>query len=317
MGLLQAAATQAQDRPKIESVPQIPHSFAVISVAFSPDGRQVLSGGIDHTAKLWDAASGELVRSFAGHSEGVSSVAFSRGGREVLDMNVIAGKPMNETPIFADEMTYVSIRPYWNVPESIALEELIPKVEEDPGYLESNGYEVVNADGEVVQVGNSMLASLIPGGGGAGELARGIEDGALQIRQRPSASNALGLIKFMFPNKHNVYLHDTPSRELFAAERRTFSSGCIRVEDPIGLAVQLLGDQGYDEAKVRAMIDAKKTKQVNLTKPLVIGIVYWTVSVGASGEIRYAPDVYTLDPPLHRALDEPLASRSARADVRR
>lgn len=230
-----------------------------------------------------------------------------RGGREVLNMNVITGKPMNQTPIFADEMTYVSIRPYWNVPESIALEELIPKVEEDPGYLESNGYEVVNADGEVVQVGNSMLASLIPGGGGAGELARGIEDGTLQIRQRPSASNALGLIKFMFPNQFNVYLHHTPSEHLFAKSQRDFSHGCIRVEDPVALGAFVLAKNGdWDADRIaEAMQDTSLTaREVPLEDPIPVYIVYLTAWVDDSGQVQFRDDVYGHDARMQADLHE-------------
>jgi murein L,D-transpeptidase YcbB/YkuD len=99
-----------------------------------------------------------------------------------------------------------------------------------------------------------------------------------------------------------VYLHDTPSRELFAAERRTFSSGCIRIEDPLGLAQMLLSDQGYDKAKIDEVIAAGKTQQVNLTAPLPVLIVYWTVSVGAAGDIHYGPDVYDRDARVLAAL---------------
>jgi murein L,D-transpeptidase YcbB/YkuD len=122
------------------------------------------------------------------------------------------------------------------------------------------------------------------------------------LRQDAGADNALGRVKFMFPNPYDIYLHDTPSRDLFAAERRTFSSGCIRIEDPLGLAQQLLGDKGYDQAKIDETIADGKTLQVNLTAPLPVLIVYWTVSVGASGEVHYAPDVYGRDAPVLAAL---------------
>jgi len=109
-------------------------------------------------------------------------------------------------------------------------------------------------------------------------------------------------VKFIFPNEHSIFLHDTPSRELFAADRRTFSSGCIRIENPLDLAALLLTDQGWDRARVQEAVDSAKSQTVLLDKPLPVLIVYWTVSVGASGEPHFASDVYNLDTAVMRAL---------------
>jgi murein L,D-transpeptidase YcbB/YkuD len=126
------------------------------------------------------------------------------------------------------------------------------------------------------------------------------------LRQPASDDNALGRVKFLFPNKYSIYLHDTPSRHLFAAADRTFSHGCIRLENPLELAENLLaGQDSWNAGKIQEVVASGETKNVAVEHPIPIIIVYWTVSVGASGEVRYAPDIYTLDPPLLAALDAP------------
>jgi len=125
------------------------------------------------------------------------------------------------------------------------------------------------------------------------------------LRQDAGANNALGRVKFMFPNPYDVYLHDTPHRELFASEKRTFSSGCMRLENPMELAKIVFADKGFDDAKIDSIVATGKTRQVNLSKPLPVLIVYWTVSVGTSGEVRYNPDIYGLDDAVLAALRGP------------
>jgi murein L,D-transpeptidase YcbB/YkuD len=129
------------------------------------------------------------------------------------------------------------------------------------------------------------------------------------LRQPPGPDNALGRVKFIFPNEHAIFLHDTPSRELFAADERTFSSGCIRIENPLDLAAVLLADQdGWSRESIQRAVDGGKTETVFLKTPLQVLVVYWTVSVGASGDSRYARDVYNLDPKVRLALDAPPAA---------
>ena len=126
------------------------------------------------------------------------------------------------------------------------------------------------------------------------------------LRQAPGKDNALGQVKFVFPNKYDIYLHDTPSQDLFTFDRRTFSSGCIRVENPLDLARVLLeGTDSWDPAKIQQVVATGQTQQVNLAAPLPVLIVYWTVSVGAAGEVRFASDVYDQDASVLRALDGP------------
>ena len=147
-----------------------------------------------------------------------------------MDMRVVVGKSMRtQTPVFTREMTYVVLRPYWNVPPSILRGEIVPAIQRDRGYIASKNYEVTTPDGKVVtsgEISDDVLAQL--------------RAGKLAVRQKPGPSNALGLIKLIFPNEHNVYLHSTPSQALFARSRRDFSHGCIRVENPAELAAWAL-----------------------------------------------------------------------------
>ena len=128
--------------------------------------------------------------------------------------------------------------------------------------------------------------------------------GKLQVRQVPGLKNALGGVKFIFPNEHSIFLHDTPSQELFGADERTFSSGCIRVENALQFAAVLLeGQDDWNAGKIQEVVDGAKTETVFLKTPLPVLIVYWTVSVGASGDLHYARDVYNLDGAVLRALN--------------
>ena len=136
-----------------------------------------------------------------------------------MEMRVIVGKPMSQTPIFSDSIEYVVFNPYWYVPRSIATEEIFPKFLEDPMYLVSKNYEIVDWDEQILEM--DLLTE------------ENLQDGKVRIRQKPGPSNALGLVKFMFPNDHAVYLHDTPADYLFDESERDFSHGCIRIQDPL------------------------------------------------------------------------------------
>lgn len=125
------------------------------------------------------------------------------------------------------------------------------------------------------------------------------------IRQEPGPDNALGLVKFMFPNKYMVYLHDTPSKSLFGRPERTFSSGCIRVQDPFTLAELLLDDQGWDRTRIDQVVASKKTTRVNLENPIPVMLLYWTAEVDEQGTVFFRKDVYNRDAPIIKGLDEP------------
>ena len=210
-----------------------------------------------------------------------------------LTMGVVVGKAMRtQTPVFANNMRYVIFRPYWLVPPSIQRAELVPKARRDPDYLADHGFEVVDGSGNVV-----------PSSPATGKVISGLRSGALSIRQLPGPKNALGLIKFMFPNQYNVYMHGTPEQELFARSRRDFSHGCIRVEDPVALAAWVLRDKPeWTVDKIRATMHGDTTLQVNLDKPIPVLILYSTAVVEPDGEVRFFDDIYGYDALLARAL---------------
>jgi len=189
-------------------------------------------------------------------------------------------------------MRYVIFRPYWNVPRSIQRGELAPKLARDPSYLTKNRYEIVDSAGETVPsatVSDQMLQQL--------------RSGKLAIRQLPGPKNALGLVKFMFPNEYNVYMHDTPATELFSKPRRDFSHGCIRVQAPEDLAVWVLRNKPeWTRQHIRDAMLGARTIQVNLDSPIPVLIVYGTAVAPESGEVRFLADIYGHDATLERLL---------------
>jgi murein L,D-transpeptidase YcbB/YkuD len=211
-----------------------------------------------------------------------------------LTMKVIVGKAMRtQTPVFANQMKYVIFRPYWLVPTSILRHETIPKTLRNPNYLADNGFEVVDGSGNVV-----------PSSPATDDVIDGLRSGALSVRQKPGPKNALGLVKFIFPNEYNVYLHSTPEQELFSRSRRDFSHGCIRVEDPVALAAWVLRDKPeWTVDKIQAaMKTGADNVQVNLDKPIPVLILYSTAVVEPDGEVRFFDDIYGYDASLARAL---------------
>ncbi|SLN59053.1 L,D-transpeptidase family protein [Oceanibacterium hippocampi] len=214
-------------------------------------------------------------------------------GLPVFESRVVVGAPFHRTPVFSDRMRYLEINPYWNVPTSIARKELLPKFRRSPAEIDKAGYEFVHSDRVVPAATVDLAARPFP----------------YLIRQRPGDQNALGRVKFMFPNKFNIYLHDTPSKSLFAKTERTFSHGCIRVARPIDLAVALLADSGdWSEAKVRAAIERGDRQVVNLRVPVPVHIVYLTAWVDDVGLVQFRNDVYGRDALLARALLGPRAT---------
>ncbi|MGD0288030.1 MAG: L,D-transpeptidase family protein [Candidatus Binataceae bacterium] len=209
-----------------------------------------------------------------------------------LTMRVVVGKAYRkQTPVFAANMQYIIFRPYWNVPPSIQRAELVPKLRHDRDYLASHGFEVVD--------GNDVVTD----GTVSDEVFRQLREGSLQIRQKPGPKNSLGLVKFIFPNSYNVYLHSTPVPELFSRARRDFSHGCIRVQEPLALALWVLRDNpDWDEEKILAAMNGDQTIQVNLAKPIPVLILYSTAVVEPDGEIRFFDDIYHYDTALQEEL---------------
>jgi len=203
----------------------------------------------------------------------------------------VVGRQTRETPIFKALITSLDLNPTWTVPPTILREDVLPKLRRDPGYLRREHIRVLDRNGRPVNAAaiNWQAAGNRP---------------PYILRQDPGPHNALGRIKFVLPNAHSVYLHDTPSRSLFEKAERNFSSGCIRVEDPLSLAEILLADPDlWNRNALEAAIETGKTRTVRLPKPWPILILYWTAEPDGEGRTRFLPDVYRRDPPLLQALN--------------
>ena len=208
-------------------------------------------------------------------------------------MNVVVGKAYGHgTPVFNDTMEYVVFRPYWEVPHSITRAEIIPHILRDPGYLAKDNLEVVDNRQNVVSAGEV-----------SSEVIDQLRAGKLFVRQKPGPKNSLGLVKFLFPNSYNVYMHDTPATELFVRSRRDFSHGCIRLEKPADLAAWVLRDNpGWTPERIRAAMNGTTTQQVNLAHPIPVLIVYATVIVLEDGLVHFYDDIYGHDAELEKVL---------------
>jgi murein L,D-transpeptidase YcbB/YkuD len=213
---------------------------------------------------------------------------------ESAGMKVIVGRALDHrTPVFDEDMRFIEFSPYWNVPISIARAETIPRLRRDPGYLERQGFEFVTRDGQVSGMPLSQALDAV--------LA-----GQLRIRQRPGPHNALGDIKFVFPNRDNIYLHHTPSTGLFERDRRDLSHGCIRVERPEELAQFVLRDMpDWTPDRIKAAMEAGKSSTLKLTQPLPVLIAYGTALV-IEGRTHFFDDIYGHD----RVLDAALRKRA-------
>ena len=207
-------------------------------------------------------------------------------GKAVMDIRVVVGKPGNNTPIFSEDMETVVFSPYWNIPDTIAENETAPAVARDPNYLARQGIEILRVSGSGTQTLNASDVNWDDSDAMKG----------LVFRQKPGDSNALGHVKFLFPNPHNVYLHDTPADALFAKPGRAFSHGCIRVEEPETLAKYVLRDYPeWDEPSIFAAMRAGVEKHVKLKKKIPVHIAYFTAWVDENGGLHFQPDIYGYD----------------------
>ncbi len=219
-----------------------------------------------------------------------------RDNRNVWESRTQIGEEAMQTPTFRAKIRTVVFNPDWTVPPTILQNEIISDMQAGKNPLDRQGLVIYDAKGNVVDPSTidwqTANADHFP----------------YTIKQPAGQDNVLGKVKFLFPNKYSIYLHDTPSQRLFTADKRTFSHGCIRIENATQLADQLLdGQRDWDPGKVQDAVASSETQNVALERPIPIVIVYWTVSVGASGEVRYTDDVYHLDPPLLAALERPRA----------
>ncbi len=214
-------------------------------------------------------------------------------GKVTWQSRAIVGQPFRQTPVFADAIRYIDFNPTWTVPRSILTKDIIPQIRRNPEYLAEQGFYVLDRDGTPVPLEVATLAAL--------------EGSSFPwtLVQRPGPLNALGRMKFMFPNQFAVYLHDTPSRRLFGEAARTFSSGCIRVEDSLGLAELLLAaNPGWDRARIEAVIASGETVRVRLDRPMPVRLLYRTADIGPDGAVHFRDDIYERDGPLLAALDQ-------------
>jgi murein L,D-transpeptidase YcbB/YkuD len=209
-------------------------------------------------------------------------------------MSVIVGRALDtETPVFEHEMRELIFRPYWNVPPSILREEILPIIKRDPAYLERENMEIVRGPGDDAVAVDATRENIA-----------GLERGALRLRQRPGPRNALGLVKFVFPNEENVYMHGTPAQALFERSRRDFSHGCVRVEDPVRLAEWALAEQpDWNRDRIIAAMDGPESFHVRLAQPIQVILFYTTAAVmPEDGTLHFAEDIYRHDARLDRAL---------------
>ncbi len=220
---------------------------------------------------------------------------YSEDHQLALTMNVVVGKAApTQTPVFTDDIKFIVFRPYWNVPPGILRRTVIPGIMKNNGYLAREKFEVTDSSGRLVSPGDDLVA--------------GLRSGKYFVRQKPGPTNALGLIKFMFPNTYSVYLHSTPSTELFSRSRRDFSSGCIRLEKPAELANFLLrnqldGQQPWTLALVqKAMDSGKDNRQVNLATKIPVLILYVTAVAEEDGTVHFFDDIYGHDQRLNALL---------------
>lgn len=197
-----------------------------------------------------------------------------RDGRKELEMDIVVGKAANRTVIFSDELKYIVFSPYWNIPRSIVRNEIVPAMERDKNYLRKNNMEITGHSG-----------------------------GLPIIRQKPGRNNALGRVKFLFPNSYNIYFHDTPAKSLFKRERRAFSHGCIRLEDPFSLTRLLLNNEGsWTDAEIQEQMNRDTEKWITLKNTWPVFVTYFTSWVDDEGHVNFREDIYGHDKKLKERL---------------
>ncbi|MDX1900634.1 MAG: L,D-transpeptidase family protein [Gammaproteobacteria bacterium] len=210
-------------------------------------------------------------------------------GQTLFNIKTIVGRPTRQTPEISSEITRLVFNPYWNVPNLIAQKDIVPKVLDDPGYLTDMHIRILNRqEDDATEIPESAI-----------DWEQVADNGfPYHFRQDPGIDNALGLVKFEFANSNNIYLHDTPAKTLFAVNKRLFSSGCIRLENPFALVAWLMEpDPKWNEDKMQKLIDAGKTVYVKAAKPTPIFIMYLTAWVDDRGALNFRDDVYGQDQP--------------------
>jgi murein L,D-transpeptidase YcbB/YkuD len=215
---------------------------------------------------------------------------FFEGGELKWTTRTMVGKTYRRTPVFRGDIQYMEFNPTWTIPPGILRNDTLPAIKRDPNYLASKNIRVIDRNGKFVD----------PATVDWNQYSNGVP---YTLRQDPGLNNSLGTVKFIFPNKHFVFLHDTPHRELFDRPERAFSSGCIRVEDPLTLAELLLNDPEYQRSDLQAVVDSRKTQRISLANTIPVLILYLTASVDESGNVLFYKDIYDRDSKVLAALD--------------
>ena len=215
---------------------------------------------------------------------------FFENNKLTWETNVVVGKEAKKTSIFKGNISRIIFNPYWNVPNSIINNEILPKLKNNPNYLSRNNMQVVSSTGKVIDASTinwNKYSKNVP----------------FIIRQKPGNNNSLGAMKFLFPNSFSIYLHDTPSKELFNQNKRDFSHGCIRVENPKRLALYLLkNDKGWNQDKVDKILKTKKETGIAIKPNMPVYIAYFTAWVDSKGNLNFRDDIYDLDDELAKEI---------------
>ncbi|WP_417683919.1 L,D-transpeptidase family protein [Roseibium sp.] len=216
------------------------------------------------------------------------TATYTEPGSEPLSMRVVVGKKSNQTNFFYDKIEIVEYNPYWGVPYSIIVNEMMPKLSKDPSYLDRAGYEVTTASGKQISSASVDWYSVAS------------KQSSVNVRQYPGKSNALGEVKILFPNKHHIYMHDTPAKSLFNKDERAFSHGCVRLHDPKAMAAAVLGKS---KDYVSGRIAQGKNEQERVSGDIPVYVSYFTAWPELDGTIAYYSDVYDRDRYLLKALE--------------
>jgi murein L,D-transpeptidase YcbB/YkuD len=221
------------------------------------------------------------------------TASYIDGGVEKLKTRVVIGRTTNQTSFFYDQIKQVDFHPYWGVPQSIIVNEMLPRLRSDPGYLDRSGYEVTDARGKRIpssSINWNQYGSKVP----------------YKVRLLPREANALGELKILFPNKHAIYMHDTPQKSFFQRDVRALSHGCVRLQDPRGMAAAVLGTSvDYIADKLK-----KGHSTENVTRKIPVYVAYFTAWPDMSGKVEYFPDIYDRDSRLQQALEATEAVRT-------
>lgn len=208
-------------------------------------------------------------------------------GQEVMRMKAIIGRKKRKTPVYSDKIRYIVLNPSWRIPNTMAVNDIIPRVKNDIKYLEKRNISVFENWSDSANRLNPEKLNWSE---------YNINNFNFRFEQEPGPDNELGMVKFMFPNQHSIYIHDTPHKELFEHNKRAYSSGCIRIEEPLNLAVYILKDQeNWSKEEILRIIDSGETEEVELEEAIPVFIVYWTAWVEENGLVHFREDIYDMN----------------------